>query len=61
MVIITVILITYGFYVLDHGWYMLSNSVAALFNKLGTNRSCGNIRCFHQYYQPGKVTLQVSH
>ena len=27
---------------------------------LTTSRSCGNICCFHQNYQPGKITLQVS-
>ena len=35
-------------------------SVAELFNMLATSRSCGNIRCFDQNYQPGKITLQVS-
>ena len=48
-----------AFYVLQHGWYIQSNSVAAL---LATNRSCGgNIRCFDQNYQPGQITFrQVS-
>ena len=32
-----------AFYVLQHGCYMQNNSVAALFDMLGTNRSCGNI------------------
>ena len=48
-----------AFYALQHGWYMQNNSVAALFSMLATNRSCGNIRCFDQNYQPGKITLQV--
>ena len=33
--------------------------VAVVFNLLATSRSCGNIRCFDQNYQPGKMTLQV--
>ena len=49
-----------AFYVLQHGWYMQNNSVAALFSKLATSRSYGNIRCFDQNYQTGKITLQVS-
>ena len=49
-----------AFYVLQHGWYMQNNSVAALFSKLATSWSCGNIRCFDQNGQPGKITLQVS-
>ena len=32
-------------------------SVAALFNMLTTNKSCGNIRCFDQKYQSSKITL----
>ena len=35
-------------------------SVAALFNTLATSRSCGNMRCVDQNYQPDKITLQVS-
>ena len=35
-------------------------SVAALFSMLATSRSCGNIHCFDQNYQPGKINLQVS-
>ena len=35
-------------------------SAAELFNMLATSRSCGNIRCFDQNYQPGKIALQVS-
>ena len=38
---------------------MENNSVAALFNMLATSRSCGNICCFGQNYQPGKITLPV--
>ena len=34
--------------------------VAKVFNILATSRSCGNIHCSYQYYQPGKITLQVS-
>ena len=48
-----------AFYVLQLGWYMQNNSVAALLNMLAARRSCGNI-CFDQNYQPGKVTLQDS-
>ena len=48
------------FYVLRHGWYMQNNSVATLFDMLATSRSCGNICCFDQNYQPGKITLQDS-
>ena len=39
---------------------MQNNSVAAPFNILATNRSCRNIRCFDQNYQPGKITLHIS-
>ena len=49
-----------AFYVLQHGRYMQNNSVAAPFNMLATSRSCGNIYCFDQNYQPGKITFQVS-
>ena len=48
------------FIVLQHGWCMQNNSVAAPINMLATSRSCGNIRCFDESYQPGKTTLQVS-
>ena len=48
-----------AFYVLQHVWYMQNDSVAMLYNMLATSRSCGNIRCFDQNYQPGKITLQV--
>ena len=48
-----------AFYVLQHGWYIQNNSVAALFNMLAARRSCGNI-CFYQNYRPGKITLQDS-
>ena len=27
---------------------------------LATRRSCGNIHCSYQHYQPGEITLQVS-
>ena len=47
-----------AFYVLQHGWYMQNDSVAALFDFLATSRSCGNKCCFDQNYQPGKITLQ---
>ena len=53
-------LVSYVFHVLQRGWYMQNNSVAAPFNMLATSRSCGNISCFDQNYQPGKMTLQVS-
>ena len=43
------------FYVLHQSWYMQKT-----FNILATSRSFGNIRCFDQNYQPGKITLQVS-
>ena len=49
-----------AFYVLQYGCYMQNNLVPALFSKLATSRSCENIRCFDQNYQPGKITLQVS-
>ena len=39
---------------------MQNNSAAAPFNMLATSKSCGNIRCFGQNYQPGKITFQVS-
>ena len=35
-------------------------ALAALFIMLATSRSCGNICCFDQNYQPGKITLQNS-
>ena len=49
-----------AFYVLQHGCYIQNNSVVAQFNMLATSRSCGNICCFDQNYQPGKITLQDS-
>ena len=55
----TAILISYGFYALQHGWYIQNNAVAALFNMLAASRSYGNI-CFDQNYQAGKITLQHS-
>ena len=42
-------------YVIQDGWYMQNNSVAAM---LATSRSYGNICCFDQNYQPGKINLQ---
>ena len=33
------------------------DSVAEVFSILATSRSCGNIHCFYQHYQPGKITL----
>ena len=48
------------FHVLQDGWYMQNNSVAALSYMLATNSSCGNIRCFDQNYHPGKIILYVS-
>ena len=43
-----------AFDVLQHGWYIQNNSVAAPFNMLATSRSFGNIHCFNQNCQPGK-------
>ena len=39
---------------------MHNDSVADVFDILGTSRSCGKIHCFYQHYQPGKINLQVS-
>ena len=39
---------------------MYSDSVAEVFNILATSRSCGNIYCSYQHYQPGKITLHFS-
>ena len=36
------------------------DSVAEAFNILATSRSCGNIHCSHQHYQPGEITLNFS-
>ena len=47
-------------YVLQNGWYKQNNSMEAPFNMLATSRSCGNISCFNQNYQPPKINLQVS-
>ena len=47
----TTILISYGFYVLQHGWYMKNNSVAAM---LARSRSCAEI-----YVVLIKTTSQV--
>ena len=49
-----------AFHVLQHGWCMQNNSVAAPFNMLAKSRSFGNICCFDQNYQPAKTNLQVS-
>ena len=49
-----------AFYVLQYGWYMQNNSVAAPFNMFPTSRSCRNVCCFDQSYQPSKITLPVS-
>ena len=38
---------------------MHNESVADVFNILATSRSCGNIHCSYQHYQPGKINLQV--
>ena len=39
---------------------MYNDSVAEVFIILEASRSCGNIHCSYQHYQPGKITLQVS-
>ena len=39
---------------------MCNDSMAAVFNILATGRSCGNIHCFYEHFQPGKITSQVS-
>ena len=39
---------------------MQNNSLAVLLNIPTTSRLLGNVRCFDQNYQPGKITLQVS-
>ena len=36
------------------------DSVAEVFSILATRRSCGNILCSYQRYQPGKITLHFS-
>ena len=36
------------------------DSVAEVFSILATSRSCGNIYCSHQHYQPGKIALHFS-
>ena len=30
------------------------------FSILSTSRSCGNVHCSYQHYQPGKITLHFS-
>ena len=44
-----------AFYVLQHGWCLQNNSTC--WQQAG---HFGNILCFDQNYQPGKITLQVS-
>ena len=36
------------------------DSAAEVFSILATSRSCGNIHCSYQHYQPGKITLHFS-
>ena len=36
------------------------DSVAEVSSILATSRSCGNIHCSYQHYQPGKITLHFS-
>ena len=48
------------FYFLQNCWHVQNNSAVAPFNILPTSTSYGNIRCFDENYQPGKITLQVS-
>ena len=38
----------------------MDNSVVEVFSILATSRSFGNIHCFYQHYQPGKITLYFS-
>ena len=38
----------------------MHDSVAEVFSILAKSRSCGNIHCFYQHYQPGKRTLHFS-
>ena len=38
----------------------MHDSVAEVFSILETSRSCGNIHCSYQHYQPGKITLHFS-
>ena len=56
----TAILISYGFLCFTACWYKENNSVKALFNMLAASKSCENICCFDQSYQPDKITLQDS-
>ena len=39
---------------------MYNDSVVEFFSILATSRSCGNIHCSYQHYQPGKITLHFS-
>ena len=41
-------------------WSINVYSVAEVFSILATSRSCGNIHCSYQHYQPGKITLHFS-
>ena len=36
------------------------DSVAEVFSILAKSRSCENIHCSYQHYQPGKITLHFS-
>ena len=38
----------------------MHDAVVEVFSILVTNRSCGNIHCSYQHYQPGKITLHFS-
>ena len=38
----------------------MHESVTEVFNILATSRSCGNIHCSYQQYQPGKIPLHFS-
>ena len=50
-------LISEGFFCFTTGLVNVNNSLAAAeVNMLATSKSCGNIRCFDQHYQPGKMT-----
>ena len=38
----------------------MHDSVEKVFSILATSRSCGNIPCYYQHYQPGKIALHFS-
>ena len=38
----------------------MHDSVTEVFSILATSRSCRNIHCSYQHYQPGKITLNFS-